>query len=182
MAAGDRRRNKTFKTMNRPLTVLGAERRLFFVALISGGAVFSLMHSLVGGIVLFIVGTIVARKATKYDVEILRVLMNSTKFRTRYDPMKEQPAQIRIMRLPCLLSYGGVLVRMATVSRGDRFAVRGELPSRRTRRVGGVCCPPAHTPRSSGSTSGRTTASPRPSLLSQRRPQGDTLPHAAQPW
>jgi hypothetical protein len=33
----DARRNKVFKAMNRPLTVLGAERRLFFVALITGG-------------------------------------------------------------------------------------------------------------------------------------------------
>jgi type IV secretory pathway TrbD component len=94
MAADDPRCNKTYKTMNRPLTVLGAERRLFFVALISGGAVFSLMHSLLGGIVHFIVGVIVARRATKYDVEILRVLMNSTKFRMRYDPMKEQATEI----------------------------------------------------------------------------------------
>jgi type IV secretory pathway TrbD component len=94
MAAGDPRCNRTHKTMNRPLTVLGAERRLFFVALISGGAVFSLMHSLLGGIVLFIVGVIVATRATKYDVEILRVLMNSTKFRRRYDPMKEQTTEI----------------------------------------------------------------------------------------
>jgi type IV secretory pathway TrbD component len=98
MAADDRRRNKTYKTMNRPLTVLGAERRLFFVALISGGAIFTLMHSLAGGIVLFIVGVILARKATKYDVEILRVLMNSTKFRRRYDPMKEQATEIVFTR------------------------------------------------------------------------------------
>jgi type IV secretory pathway TrbD component len=99
MAAGDPRCNRTYKTMNRPLTVLGAERRLFFVALISGGAVFSLMHSLLGGVVLFIVGVIVARRATKYDVEILRVLMNSTKFRRRYDPMKEQATEIGFERL-----------------------------------------------------------------------------------
>src|SRR5271155_1264379 len=98
MAAGDPRCNRTYKTMNRPLTVLGAERRLFFVALISGGAVFSLMHSLLGGIVLFIVGVIVAQRATKYDVEILRVLMNSTKFRRRYDPMKEQAIEITFER------------------------------------------------------------------------------------
>ena len=98
MAADDSRRNRTYKTMNRPLTVLGAERRLFFVALISGGAVFSLMHSLLGGIVLFIVGVIVARRATQYDVEILRVLMNSTKFCRRYDPMKEQAIEITFER------------------------------------------------------------------------------------
>ena len=96
--AGGTRKNKVFKAMNRPLTILGAERRLFFVALISGGAVFSLMHSLLGGILLFVVGTIIAQRATKYDVEILRVLMNSTKFRRRYDPMKWQPIEIRIAR------------------------------------------------------------------------------------
>jgi type IV secretory pathway TrbD component len=100
MAAGGSqpfvRRNKVYKAMNRPLTVLGAERRLFFVALIAGGAVFTLMHSLIGGIVLFIAGVIVARIATKYDVEILRVLFNSGKFRRRYDPMKSEEAEISI--------------------------------------------------------------------------------------
>jgi type IV secretory pathway TrbD component len=88
--------NPVFKAMNRPLTVLGAERRLFFVALISGGAIFSLLHSLFGGIGLFIVGVVIARIATKHDVEILRVLFNSSKFRRRYDPMKWEPAQIAI--------------------------------------------------------------------------------------
>lgn len=85
-----------FKAMNRPLTVLGAERRLFFVALISGGAIFSLLHSLVGGIGLFIVGVVIARIATKHDIEILRVLFNSAKFRRRYDPMKSEPIEITI--------------------------------------------------------------------------------------
>jgi len=89
----DARRNKVFKAMNRPLTVLGAERRLFFVALITGGAIFSMLHSLVGGIGLFVVGVIIARIATKHDVEILRILFNSTKFRRRYDSMKWQRAQ-----------------------------------------------------------------------------------------
>ncbi len=84
--------------MNRPLTVLGAERRLFFVALVSGGAVFSLMHSLVGGLVLFIVGVVIARIATKHDVEILRVLFNSGKFRRRYDPLKLDPLEIAVRR------------------------------------------------------------------------------------
>ena len=102
MAAGGSqsgaRRNKVYKAMNRPLTVLGAERRLFFVALIAGGAVFTLMHSLIGGIALFIVGIIVARIATKYDVEILRVLFNSGKFCRRYDPMKADATEISLRR------------------------------------------------------------------------------------
>ena len=92
----DGRVSPVFKAMNRPLTVLGAERRLFFVALISGGAIFSLLHSLLGGIGLFIVGVITARIATKHDVEILRVLFNSGKFRRRYDPLKWEPTAIKI--------------------------------------------------------------------------------------
>jgi type IV secretory pathway TrbD component len=94
----DARRNKVFKAMNRPLTVLGAERRLFFVALITGGAIFSMLHSLLGGIGLFIVGVIIARIVTKHDVEILRILFNSTKFRRRYDPMKWEPTEISVRR------------------------------------------------------------------------------------
>jgi type IV secretory pathway TrbD component len=101
MAAGGPRQNKVHKAMNRrPLTILGAERRLFFVALVAGGAVFSLMHSLLGGILLFVVGVgvVIARIATKHDVEILRVLFNSGKFRRRYDPMHWEPTEIRIRK------------------------------------------------------------------------------------
>ncbi|HEX4005498.1 MAG TPA: VirB3 family type IV secretion system protein [Acidobacteriaceae bacterium] len=96
--AAERRVSQVFKAMNRPLTVLGAERRLFFVALISGGAIFSLLHSLIGGLGLFIVGVTIARIATKHDVEILRVLFNSGKFRRRYDPMKADDTEIRFAR------------------------------------------------------------------------------------
>jgi type IV secretory pathway TrbD component len=96
--AADGRVNPVFKAMNRPLTILGAERRLFFVALISGGVIFSALHSLFGGLGLFIAGVIIARIATKDDVEILRVLFNSGKFRRRYDPMKRDDVQIRIAR------------------------------------------------------------------------------------
>jgi type IV secretory pathway TrbD component len=94
----DARVSPVFKAMNRPLTVLGAERRLFFVALISGGAIFSLLHSLFGGIALFVIGVVIAQRATKYDVEILKVLFNSGKFRRRYDPMKPEATEIRIAR------------------------------------------------------------------------------------
>lgn len=98
MAEGGSRNNKVFKSMNRPLTILGAERRLFFVALISGGSIFSLLHSLLGGVGLFVAGVIIARIATRHDVEILRILFNSTKFRRRYDPLKWEPVEIHIAR------------------------------------------------------------------------------------
>ena len=94
----DRRASPVFKTMNRPLTVLGAERRLFFVALVSGGAIFSLLHSLLGGVGLFAAGVALARIATRHDVEILRVLFNSGRFRRRYDPAKAGDTEVQIRR------------------------------------------------------------------------------------
>jgi type IV secretory pathway TrbD component len=92
------RTNRVHKVMNRPLTILGADRRLFFVALLAGAGVFNLVHSLAGGTLLFIAGLIAAQRATKYDTEILRVLLNSAKFRSRYDPMKWEATAIRIKR------------------------------------------------------------------------------------
>ncbi len=91
-----RRINRVHKSMNRPLTILGAERRLFFTALIAGAGVFNLLHSLLGGIVLFIIGLIAAQWATRYDPQVLRVLLNSSKFRTLYDPGKTQIERIEV--------------------------------------------------------------------------------------
>ena len=90
------RTNRVYKVMNRPLTILGAERRLFFVALLSGAGIFNLVHSLAGGVLLFVVGLIAAQRATNYDAEILRILLNSANFKSRYDPMKWEPLEIRI--------------------------------------------------------------------------------------
>jgi len=90
------RTNRVYKVMNRPLTILGAERRLFFVALLSGAGIFNLVHTLAGGVLLFVVGLIAAQRATKFDPEILRILLNSAKFKSRYDPMKWEPLEIRI--------------------------------------------------------------------------------------
>ena len=90
------RTNRVYKVMNRPLTILGAERRLFFVALLAGAGIFNLVHSLAGGVLLFVVGLIAAQRATKFDPEILRILLNSANFKSRYDPMKWEPLEIRI--------------------------------------------------------------------------------------
>ena len=90
------RRNKVHQSMNRPLTILGAERRLFFAALLTGAALFNLLHSLLGGLILFVIGLIAAQWATKYDIQILRVLLNSSKFKPLYDPAKYAPERISI--------------------------------------------------------------------------------------
>jgi type IV secretory pathway TrbD component len=91
-----KRQNRVHKSMNRPLTILGAERGLFFTALCAGAGVFNLLHSLIGGLLLFVIGLVAAQWATRYDPQILRVLLNSSKFRALYDPGKYQKEMVLI--------------------------------------------------------------------------------------
>ena len=94
----ERRRNPVFRALNAPLTLLGAERKLFFLALVMGAAVFNLLHTLLGGMLMFGLLYWFARWATKTDPEILRLLLNSSKTRVQYDPMKFSPLKFRVMR------------------------------------------------------------------------------------
>jgi type IV secretory pathway TrbD component len=77
-----------YKSINKPLTIWGAERRLFFLALILGAATFNFFSSLISGLIMFGVLYGFARWATASDLQLLRVLLNSSKFRTQYDPAK----------------------------------------------------------------------------------------------
>jgi hypothetical protein len=74
--------------MNKPLTILGAERRLFFLAAILGGGTFNFFGSLAGALLMFAALYLAARWATATDSEILRIFLNSAKFRAQYDPAK----------------------------------------------------------------------------------------------
>jgi type IV secretory pathway TrbD component len=70
-----RRVNTVHRSLSRPLTILGAERRLFFFAMCLGAATFNLLGSLLGGILMFLLLYFVARWATKTDPQILRFLL-----------------------------------------------------------------------------------------------------------
>jgi type IV secretory pathway TrbD component len=90
-----RRINPVFHSLNSPLTLLGAERKLFFVALVMGAGVFNLLHTLFGGILMFVLLYVFARWATKTDPKILRLILNSAKTRHQYDPIKFVPIPVR---------------------------------------------------------------------------------------
>lgn len=62
-----RRINPVYRSLSRPLTILGAERKLFFFAMCIGGATFNLLDSLLGGVLMFLLLYSVARWATKTD-------------------------------------------------------------------------------------------------------------------
>ena len=92
-----RRINATHKAINKPLTILGAERKLFFVALIMGAATFNLFGSLLGGLLIFGSLFLMAQWATRTDPQILRILLNSGKFRREYDPAKYNDPKVRVI-------------------------------------------------------------------------------------
>jgi len=77
-----------YRSINKPLTIWGAERHLFFLAAVMGGATFNFFGSLAGGILMFTALFIAARWATLTDPQILRILLNSSQQRRQYDPAK----------------------------------------------------------------------------------------------
>lgn len=87
--------NPVFRSLNRPLTILGAERKLFFFALVMAACVFNLFSSLAGALGMFFALYLFARWATRTDPQVLRFLLNSTKVRTQYDPAKFHPIRVR---------------------------------------------------------------------------------------
>ncbi len=90
-----RRINKVHRSLSRPLTILGAERKLFFFAMCLGAATFNLLGSLFGGLLMFLLLYAVARWATRTDPQILRFLLTAARFRTQYDPIKWTPIIIQ---------------------------------------------------------------------------------------
>ncbi|MGB7107251.1 MAG: VirB3 family type IV secretion system protein [Candidatus Acidiferrales bacterium] len=90
-----RRVNMVHRSLSRPLTILGAERKLFFFAMCVGAGTFNLLDSLLGGVSMFLLLYFVARWATRTDPQILRFLLTSPKLRTQYDPAKFTPVSIR---------------------------------------------------------------------------------------
>ena len=98
--AYERRMNPVQRSLSRPLTILGAERKLFFFAMCLGAGTFNLLGSLLGGVLMFLLLYFVARWATATDPQILRLLLRAAKLRRQYDPMKLAPVAVT-KETPC---------------------------------------------------------------------------------
>ena len=92
--AYQRRINAVQRSLSRPLTILGAERKLFFFAMCLGAGTFNLLGSLLGGILIFLLLYFVARWATATDPQILRLLLRAARLRNHYDPLKFVPIAV----------------------------------------------------------------------------------------
>jgi type IV secretory pathway TrbD component len=77
-----------YRTINKPLTIWGVERRLFFLAALMGAATFNFFGSLLGGFGMFVALFLVARRSTVHDPQLLRILLSSARWRGQYDPSK----------------------------------------------------------------------------------------------
>lgn len=77
-----------YRSLNKPLTIWGAERRLFFLAAVIGGATFNFFGSLGGGLLMFACLFVAARWTTVTDPQLLRILLNSAHSKPHYDPAK----------------------------------------------------------------------------------------------
>jgi type IV secretory pathway VirB3-like protein len=88
-----------YKALHRPLTICGVDRRLFFLALTMGAATFNLFYSFLAG--LLVAGSlfVFALWATKRDPEMLRILLSSSRFRSRYDGAKHARVDMKVR--PC---------------------------------------------------------------------------------
>ena len=85
-----------FRTMNTPLTIGGADRRLFLVALVIGAATFNFFASLLGGLVMFVALYAASRWVTTTDPQLLRIVLNSARWHATYDAAKlayDQPGR-----------------------------------------------------------------------------------------
>jgi len=80
--------HRVYRSLNRPLTIWGVERRFFFLALAIGSAAFNFFGSLLAGLVLFLALYTFGRWVTTTDPQILRILLNSSRWCPRYDPLK----------------------------------------------------------------------------------------------
>ena len=78
-------RHHVYKILNRPLTLCGIDRRLFFVGLLLGAASFNLFYSLLAGLLVFALIYGVARAGVAIDPQIFAIALRSVKTRARYD-------------------------------------------------------------------------------------------------
>ena len=90
-----KRVNQVHRSLSRPLTILGAERKLFFFAMCIGAGTFNLLGSFSGGLLMFLVLYALARWATTTDPQMLRLLFASARLHTQYDPVKFAPILVR---------------------------------------------------------------------------------------
>jgi type IV secretory pathway TrbD component len=79
-----------YRALHRPLTIGGIDRRLFFLALLVGAAIFNLFYSFLAGCLLFACIYGCGWWATTHDRQMLQIVLRSGRARTRYDAARSE--------------------------------------------------------------------------------------------
>ncbi len=82
------RRSPVYKAINKPLTILGCDRRLFFAAMTVAAALWNVFGTLLGALLAAVVALLVGRTITATDPQLPRIVLNSGKFAVEFDPFK----------------------------------------------------------------------------------------------
>jgi len=80
--------HQVYRSINTPLTIWGAERRLFFLAAVTAAGTFNFFGSVLGGLVMFAALYAFARWATVTDPQILRIVFSASRSKTCNDAGK----------------------------------------------------------------------------------------------
>jgi type IV secretory pathway VirB3-like protein len=86
------------KALHRRLTILGVDRRLFFMSMLMGAATFNLFYSFLAGLLVTLTLYAFAWWATVRDADMLTILLSSSRARRRFDPMRHSPFALRISK------------------------------------------------------------------------------------
>lgn len=89
--------NRVYKSLNKRRTLCGIDAGLFRLAVLTSIGLFNILHSLVGALLFFGAIVIPARRATRYDPEMLRILLRTGRVRARLDPFKHHANPVRVL-------------------------------------------------------------------------------------
>ena len=89
-------RRRVYRALLRPLTVLGVDRRLFFLCLLAGAVTFNVFYSLLIGCMVFAAIYALARWSAVHDPRMFQILIRGVGRKPRYDAAR--PARFRSAR------------------------------------------------------------------------------------
>jgi type IV secretory pathway TrbD component len=92
-----RRTNRVFKSLHKPLTYLGVERTLFYFICVAAVGAFNLFNSLIAGVAVFVGGFAFGHWVTNSDPAFLRILARSERYKPRYDSCKQQVPRVEVV-------------------------------------------------------------------------------------
>jgi len=93
----NRRKNRVYKSLHKPLIYLGVERTLFFFVCVGAVGAFNLFNSLLAGLAVFVGGFAFGHWVTNTDPAFLRIIARSDRFKARYDAAKQTLPRVEVL-------------------------------------------------------------------------------------